>query len=754
MTIEFVDAFLKELADDARDYQREGGSILFTRHGKDCDLNIRDVSGIGFVAAGSMQGQELPEAPLDQFVQASLLDLPRLATQVVRTLKRAAETRPAAYTDGKATVQSDIGLNKWNGTEAELLLFLKSQVLGSTRLIQLMAAAGQGKTVLLEQVAMATAARYRPDPYPEPFVLLVDLLGRYVGTIDDAIAGSLNNTYMCPGLTRRDVALCIQRNWLVLALDGFDELVARIGPRDAFLRISELIDQLKGAGTVLLSARETFFESYQIAAASRSYLQPRVGGFELSEIKLLPWTEEEGVRVFASLGSKTPDADLDSLLSTFDEDRAIVLQPFFLTRLANLWQKGERFESGPSGGDPHSRTEYIITTYIQREMSDKWVDREGRPLLDVDGHTALLSGLAEEMWRSGAFRLGVEEVQLAAELALDRLGLPMATREKVVTRAATHAALMPKEGGFAFVHDRFFYYYLSRRIVALLVSGDSANLRALLEPKELVSDVVVWLNWLIVRDGQSVQPVLSTVLELAKLQSPLKLLETNVAHLLGIMLTRSEEPVTLDDIVFAGDDLRGGRYRKLTFQRCKLWEIDLSGTALEECSFMSCDISSMRIDTATRFTGTKFYNSIIRAVDVMGERILFDPDEFWQLLRSRGGSHQAIEDVEERAALAKRVNPSVVDFVAWLIRRTRRASDIAMDEIEPEFGHAKRVVKIGLEKGVWKEHEKTTRGPRRTFIRFAVDKQLLLRGQAELVGDIRVDGFWEGLAKSFPRGGS
>src|SRR5207244_1754248 len=109
----------------------------------------------------------------------------------------------------------------WPDSAEGLRQHLNEKEAGTTRFVQLMAPAGQGKTVLLEQIALENARTYQPDEYPVPLLLPVDLLGRYVGTIDDAIAGSLNNTYTFPSLTQRDVVECIRHGWLILALDGF-----------------------------------------------------------------------------------------------------------------------------------------------------------------------------------------------------------------------------------------------------------------------------------------------------------------------------------------------------------------------------------------------------------------------------------------------------------------------------------------------------------------------------------------------------
>ena len=747
-----VDALLQELADDPSDYERQGGSVLLQRQGRQFSLSLREVPAVGIVVEGETDGGRVTTAPLQVFVQQVLLDLPRLASQVVKTIERASVARPAKYVDGPAELVIGGNAVRWDNTLAQSRSFLSEQELGTTRLVQLTAGAGQGKTVLLEQLARETASAYVPDPYPAPFLLLVDLLGRYVGTVDDAIAGSLNNTYMFPGLTQRDVALCVRHRWIILALDGFDELVARVGARDAFQRVTELLDQLRGAGTVILSAREAFFELYQISAAIRSYLQPRSGSYSTSVLRLLPWKDLQGERVFSSLGSKEPQADLAALLGAFGDDREIVLHPFFLTRLASLWQRGERFEGAKGDASHRWRTEYIIQTYIDRETNLKWKSRDGSPLLSTDGHTAMLAGLAEEMWRSGAFRLSDDEVRLATQIALTPLDLPPVLVEEVVERAPTHAALTPRDRGFSFVHDRFFDYYLSLRIRQLLLEGDEGAETKVLEARELGPEVASWLDWLVKEQARDRQKALLHALGLSRGSSRSKTVEANLALLLGVLMAKQDEPCGVEKLSFVGDALRGRSYRSVTFKACEFWQLDASDTVFEHCSFVDCQFGELLISAKSRFSESVFTDCVLQAVEQQTGQVAYEPAQIQSILEEHGATVVRSADVEARKAFATRVSREVSDGVARVVRRSQRASDISHDEIEEELTpHGKKVIKAGLQSGVLREHDKATSGPRKEFVRFQVDRQLLLRGQAERTGDQRIDEFWRLLATAFPR---
>jgi hypothetical protein len=744
-----VDQILRDLADDPSEYLRQGGQVLMTRQGKEHAFILHDSPGVGIVVQDPDKLPAQHNIPLLRYVQQELLELPRLASQIVRTIDRASATRPTTYIEGSAEVTVGKSTVHWSKTSSEFRRYLSEQELGTTRLVQLMAGAGQGKTVLLEQLAKDTASAYQPDSYPAPFLLTVDLLGRYVGTVDDAIAGSLNNTYMFPGLTQRDVALCVRNRWLILALDGFDELVARVGARDAFLRITELLDQLRSAGTVILSARESFFELYQISVAIRSYLQPRQGSYSTAAIRLLQWGEEQGRNVFASLRSSAPEVDLRELLQAFGDD-SLILQPFFLTRLARLWVGGERFSDAASQTDRRWRTQYIIETFIDRESNTKWTNRDGRPLLPPEGHTVLLSGIAEEMWRSGAFRLSEEELRIAAEMSLSGTDIPPLVLEGVVERVGTHAALMAKDRGFTFLHDRFFDYYLAVRLSEALAKNMEASCRAILSAREVSPDVLLWIEWLFAENTNKRSVALLHTLAFSRAHNLDKVFEANLAEIIGVLLSDEPETHTVRNLTFSGQALRGRSYFGQVFEDCQFWQLDLTDTVASECVFRRCEFGDVLITDGTRLSGSIFSDCTVRSLELPGDRMYFDPAIIRREIEQLGGKVETTQEFAAQEVFATRIAPEVSEAVAKLIRKTQQSFDISVEEIGEIFDDARTLVRIGRESGVLRDVAKNTSGPKKEFVRFTVDRQVLLRGQSETTGEVRIDTFWEAVAKRFP----
>lgn len=738
------DSILSQLADEPNDYDREGGTVAFVRHGKDVMFDVRHTPGVGYTVDVDTSTSGVQPVELFTYVQRNILELPRLASQVVRALGRTASRHPVSFVDGPAQFAEGSTQRDVESISIALQEFLSVQEPGATRLIQLMGQAGQGKTVLLEELAKRFAQSYQPAEHPIPLFLPIDLLGRYVGTIDDAIAGSLNNTYLFPGLNQRDVALCVRRNLLILALDGFDELVARVGPRDAFQRVTELLDQLDASGTILLSARESFFELYQISAAIRSYLRPNTGSYSTSFVRLLPWSEKQGIRVFANLGSTQPEQHLADLLSVFGSDRELVLQPFFVTRLAHLWMQGERFSGAAVGTGKMWRTKYLIDTYISRETDEKWRGRDDRPLLSTEGHAVLLSGIAEEMWRTGAFRLKADEMKVAAQIALQAIGLPRALEDDIVQRVPTHAAFAPRASAYAFVHDRFLDYYFGSRLASIIRAENKDLAITLLGVRELSPDIISWVEWRLTNDASDIGKCAEFLIDRARTSNDYAM-GANVALLLGVLLPHCQG-ITVDaPIAFIGEALLGKRIVGHAFKGVNFWQIDLSGTTFDHVQLSGCSLSEVCFDSRTTLNDSEFLDCEVSSIDLGEDDRIFSPEQIQSTLVERGATVRYSKDQPIlKSVPIDMLNKAAARAVQRLVSKSVRICDIAVEEFEEQFGdEGAHIVRTALNCGVVRQISRQTSGPRKEFVRFAVDRDLFLRGGREPVGDSQIDRFWK-----------
>lgn len=734
---------LQQLADDPSEFDYQGGTVVLVRRGKEIELSLRERPGAGLCVLRQVNGQT-DYVPIEVYLQRDLLDLPILAQQIQKALDRLAQKRTARYIDGPATFEIDRSVLELDGASDKFKFLLCESEPGVTNLIQLMAPAGHGKTVLLEEIAQSAAKEYRAESNPYPMVLVVDLLGRFVGNIDDAIAGAINNTYSFPSLSQKDVVVAMRNRWLTLALDGFDELVARIGPKDAFLRISDLLDQVNGTGSIIISARESFFELHRITIAIRSYLQPRRGSFKTSVIRLRPWTERQGVEVFRCLGSASPTTELQDLLSAF-ADNIIAFQPFFLTRLADLWRKGERFGANDKGSQL-GRVRYIVERLLDREVLEKWRDSKGNPLLSKEDHEHVLSTIAEDMFRTGAFFLRVDEVRIATQVALEERKLPSATVADAVERFPTHAFLQSTAHGYRFSHDKFLHYFLGGRLAQLCVGATAEFLRCLSE-KEVVPEVVDWIVSSIPANSELRIQITQRVADLVSAEATDEL-RLNIGTLLPKILSEvaCKRVVRFKNIVFSGNGLRNLKIAGIVFSNCHFITVDLSGTEIHESEFNGCEFDAIAISDRTSFKRSHFDQCTIGSLSVEeSQRTFYSPKEISERIALLGGTISTTSPTPERV-LADEVSDEVIIIVEKLVIASNKGWDICVEEFVERWGSiGQEVIEHGLKCDVLRKWNRDVAGPRRHFVRFQIDRNRLLQALRESAVDPQIERFWRGI---------
>lgn len=736
-------SLLKQLADDPEDFNSDAGTVLFRRHGLDYEIDVKNIPGVG-PAVQRVSGESQEYESVATYIQRAILNLPMLASQINRSLDKQYALRggvpfiepPARLRSGKTIKDSARGAQ-------DLRNVLLSPEDGATHLVQLMARAGEGKTILIEHLAKELNSSYVPDPNPLPILLPVDLLGRYVGNIDDAIAGSLNNVYNFPQYSQKDIIQCLRNRWLILALDGFDELVARVGVRDAFLRVSELLEQLEGSGTVILSARASFFELYEITSGIRTYLSLNRGNYVLTEVNLGKWGRPQAIELFSKAGSSSPDEDVSGLLKAFESDYEIVFQPFFLSKLSKLWCEGERFETAKRETGLLSREKFVIETFIRRELGEKWIDRDSRkPYLSQHQHNVVLGTVAEEMWKTGAFKLTTEELRIAAELAMSELGLGKDIVDTIIERIPTHAAIPPRDKYHSFLHEQLFTFFLGYRIAHLLVAGSTHALTKVLSPKELSPSSIEWVMWAL-RSQEA-----DTAKVLILLDAVLKDVGTgpgpsNIGYLIAAMLDDVKSTFRLVGHTFIGTALLGKRLEGISFENCRIWNCDLTGTALVRCELVDCSLSDVKVDESTNLDSTRFSHCKFSRLEV-GSFSLYAPGEIDRYLSNTLKAQVVRQTTRIVATPAVRPIPEEVRKCADLmVRMAMRTTDFAIEGLIEDCGKvAKEVVKIGLEEGVLRRISRHTSGPRQDLVRFCVDRDRFLQGQIQEQVDLRITAFW------------
>lgn len=425
---------------------------------------------------------------------------------------------------------------------------------------------------------------------------------------------------------------------------------------------------------------------------------------------------------------------------------------FFLARLADLWLKGERFLGAAGQSGRLQRSKYVIDTFVQREATEKWVGRDQKPILSLEGHIAMLGAVAEEMWRAGAFRLSKDELELSAEIGLAESRIANDLQRDILSRLPTHATLLSRDRWFSFLHDMFLHYFFGTRLAVLVRRGERANVKAALESRELTPQIVEWLCLALGGDGVTPR-LLVDLLNGILAEGAEGSAASNSGHLSAARVKdwTDGSRLTIAGHLFSGEEFKTGHYRDITFARCNFWEIDLRGSAFENCVFDGCSLGDVLIDRKCSLKRCRITGSRVTNLDVSGERSFYAPDDIAKFLTSLGALVETSIVASPRVAPSARpVREDVVRCIGRFVKASERTTDVAVEDIEEVCGPvARTVAKIAIKCGVLREVNRSVSGPRKTFVRFRVDKQKAMQGQAGATRDAAVDLFWDELQTKF-----
>ena len=232
--------------------------------------------------------------------------------------------------------------------------FLVAQDQGDEQAVRVMlidGPAGIGKTTFIEFLAWLRADGYFIKQHP--LILHVKSRGRILTYIQDLIAFSLQRLRL--NLTFDQLPVLVRHGLVVLAIDGFDELADPNGYELAWSQVGELVEQVRGHGTLILAGRETFIGQERIRKSIKSLRSTD----DVQALTLRPpvpkdaknWLQAERKHVL-------------SFPEELFEFGSFALRPFFLVQLSQL--RPESDFGKPKAG---LLLASLVEAMIQREAS-------------------------------------------------------------------------------------------------------------------------------------------------------------------------------------------------------------------------------------------------------------------------------------------------------------------------------------------------------------------------------------------------
>lgn len=685
------------------------------------------------------------------FASSEMADLLALAKMILQAKK------PRPYVDTKATVDES--------SEEQSALSAIGSALGdrlsqdATTIVMVTGDAGAGKTSVLLELVRLQAELYTRGQTDSLF-LYVNAQGRALARFTEALAAELDE--LRSALTFHEITPLVRLGLITPVIDGFDELLGVGGYDEAFSSLSAFVEELDGDGQIVASARSTYYEQEFVARASTvSSLGSQY--WVQRGVKVREWGDEQFTdyvqRQCAARGVSpvATESALNAVREAFKGRNAqLASKPLFVARTLDLVLDGK----APSGAD--DLLEALVSTYIERERTEKLLDRSSRPILTSNDIRSLLVELAEEMWSQETRELDTKSVRSVAEYVLGINGIDMTSQRVVIERMPTMAFLAKGERyqNITFEHETFFAFFFAQRLAERLCSKDTP-LDVLLGRSVLSPDIArLATDRLGFGGGKKVEDLrvsINRICVAASQASPRRSqVQENGGRLVQSFLkaecSAGETPdgIVVSDIVIPGGDLAEVRLTNAVIKNVEFRRVDLRRTAIRSSRAESVMLMEVVIDPATtrlELAGLDPRSSILGLRVLSGGSIapVFAPEDVLKALQDVGAIAAAHVTPPSR-----RIPKVTLDLVEKFVRAYKRANPICTSD---DFMRAiftshewPKIQKLLVSSGVVTEEARATSGSKKSFLRRQVLPEEIMAGldpSAEVPDPVKV--FWSSL---------
>ena len=141
---------------------------------------------------------------------------------------------------------------------------------GTTSVLYLTSDAGQGKTSLIDYLAVKQAEAYKAKK-ADWLLLPVPMGGRSFLRFDDVVVAALVNRLRFQLLYYDAFLELVRLGVLVPAFDGFEEMIVETSSGEAISALGNLVGQLRSSGTLLVAARRAYFDYSSFKSQARLF---------------------------------------------------------------------------------------------------------------------------------------------------------------------------------------------------------------------------------------------------------------------------------------------------------------------------------------------------------------------------------------------------------------------------------------------------------------------------------------------------
>jgi hypothetical protein len=737
---------LAAFADSRTQIERNGDEFRWTSKRKVRALRILELASDDVPKRVEFDGQEFTYESF--FACEEMGALTWLAEEIERSLAILKSNYPTEIIPAKVRVEDESAVT----TFEQALRGIAGSDIDRTSLVFLQGRAGDGKSTSLIDLAQKQAADYAAGK-GNFLYLYIDAQGRALSRLDEAVALILDD--LNSNFRYQSLAVLTRLGLVVPVVDGFDELLGSGGYAEAFASLEAFLFRLEGRGTVVTSARSTFYQQSALSrAAARLSNASSSVNIVIHNIHLLPWDREATEKLLQQLGAgkyltddsadpHNTDIYAAAALHIGIGSDEILSSPLLTGAYASLLE--ERGASHPSG----SVVEAAIRALVKREIKEKLLGAHGDQILNERQFEQLFAAVAEEMWWQETRTVDDDTLVVVADMTLEQLGIDKSKARALLGKLSSNAVIELGEGArkLSFRHEIYFSFFLGNYFKNSILTGSRKELARLLSRSILPTTLSRQCAWLL-QSREELNRYLADLATSLGESAASDLINTNRGSLIGGALKYSKEsiePLTISHAIFSGTDLSGVTAEGLNFQDCRFDEVDMTGMQVPDSTFTGCTFRLPLVDEVTNLS----FHGLRLGEEIIGLRVRCNgkestiyraaPNERFLerlgLLDTESQSVRSLDDREQR----------VLDAVERVVRLASRSMYVSEEDLENRRLQ-RDVLPIGAKHGIWVATDKQRSGVR-TLYRLNKAPESLIAGASGGSSDADVLAFWQDMFK-------
>lgn len=729
MQIEAFKRIVTTFADPLTELLFEKNRTMIQVYGDVIEVSVRQRAGEVFVLD---LGNEVPAV---QWILTRLARLPLLADRLLSTVP---VTEPFVIPEGDILESFEISPreepeNVRNALDATLNALDNRSPLETT-VMYITSDAGEGKTCLINEMARRQAARFK-DHSSDWLLVPIPLGGRHFLRFDDITVGAIQNRYRFPYLYYDAFLELVRLGILIPAFDGFEEMFVESGTGEAFSAMGVLVNSLQSSGAVVVAARKAYFEFQNLRSQARLY--DTIGTFDVGFAKLMlhRWKQSQFLDYCNARGLTAPERLYSKAVDRLGPEHPLITRPVLVRRLVDIAEGSsslDEFLTKLNGSGPDFFSVFV-REFLEREVTEKWIDRSGdplQPLLSVEEHCQLLSLIALEMWQSRVDFLKTDNVEFVTDYFSEKTQRPSGSAAQIRERIKGHALLIASgnvRDAMEFDHDEFRQFFLGEAIAELCLAHKGASHSGLLNalrkgvlPEQTISSAIQALTRL---GTNQRRPIASTLAEIALLDGQTSFTHENCASLILALLTGEEGiEITLHRILFSPNSLRDKKLTAVSFEGCFFADSSLENAKLQNCRFTQCEFNRVEIFDSTIVQNTLMTDCEIDSLWVSARNSAsYDPEAINAQLCRVGFSLSLPAGLAETGeTYVQEEREEGVVQVERILRYFARSTHMSESLIKMKLGGRSNTffaeyLPVLLQRGILSEIENTGAGQQRRF---------------------------------------